>query len=125
MTVLAGFYRGDDHALELVVRIKDEDSPLDITGWVFTSTMKLSSEMPDQPEFSDDGSRQVLQIQTEAEDIDDSKQGIVFLHYPARLTRDLIPTTYEIDIQVQYSGVTQTLIKGVIPVFPDVSHGDR
>ena len=125
MTQLAAFYRGDDHALELVVRIKDEDEPVDVTGWVFTSTLKLSSEMPDQPEFDDDGNRQVLQIQTTAEDVEDSKEGIVFLHYPASMTKDLIPTTYEIDIQVQYSGVTQTLIKGQIPVLPDVSHGDR
>lgn len=123
--MLKGFYRGDDHAFELVVGIKDEDEPVDITGWQFVSTMKLSSELPDTPEFDDNGNRQVLQVQTEAEDVDDSKQGIVFLHYPKAMTRDLIPTLYEIDIQVTYSGVTQTLIKGQIPVLPDVSHGDR
>jgi len=127
MTELQPFYRGDDHALEVVVRLKDEhkQEPVDITGWLFISTLKLSSELPDQPALDEDGNRQVLQIQTEAEDGEPAQEGRIILLYPSDMTKDLIPTTYDMDIQVQFSGVTQTLIKSQITVLADVSHGDR
>ncbi len=125
MTQLAGFYRGDDHVLEVIVRVKDTGDPINISGWLFTSTLKLSSELPDTPEFDDSGNRQVLQITAEADDTDDSAAGRVYLLYPASMTKDQIPTTYEIDIQVQFSGSTRTLVKSSIEILPDVSHGDR
>lgn len=125
MTELQPFYRGDDHALELIVRVKGSDDAVDITGWVFTSTLKLSSEIPDQPELDEQGNRQVLQIITTAQDVDDSKNGRIYMIYPSEKTRQLIPTSYEIDVQVDRNSVIQTLVKAKIEVLADVSHGDR
>lgn len=124
MTELQPFYRGDDHALEVLVRVKSTKEPVDITGWVFTSTLKLSSELPDQPELDEQGNRQVLQVSTVAGDTEDSKNGRVYLVYPSDQTRQLVPTTYEMDIQSERNNITQTLIKSRIPVLSDVSHGE-
>ncbi len=122
MTELPGFYRGDDHCFEVLVKVKDTDQPVDITGWLFTSTMKLSSELPDQPELDDQGNRQVLQVSTLASDGPDSKEGRVFIIYPHVKTAELLATNYQMDIQSNRAGVVQTLIKGVIPVMADVTH---
>lgn len=125
MTELQPFYRGDDHALQVTVKMKGVDDPVDITGWTFTSTMKLSSELPDQPQLDDDGHRVVLQIKTDAEDNEDSKAGRIDLLYPSAQTGQLIPTKYDIDIQVSRNNIIQTLVKAKIQVLSDVSHGER
>ncbi|WP_420588236.1 hypothetical protein [Bacterioplanoides sp.] len=121
---LQPFYRGDDHALQVLVKVKDSEEALDITGWEFTSTMKLSSELPDQPALDDQGNRQVLQVVKVADANDDSRAGRIDLLYPAAETRQLLPTSYEMDIQCQRNGITQTLVKATITVLADVSHGD-
>ena len=125
MTELQPFFRGDDHALEVIVRVRDSEDAQDITGWLFTSSLKLSSELPDQPELDEQGNRQVLQVVKEAEDNDDSRNGRIYLLYPSEQTAQLIPTRYEMDIQCERNDITQTLIKARIEVLADVSHGER
>lgn len=122
MTDLQPFYRGDDHALKVTVRKKGEESGIDVSGWVFTSTMKLSSELPDEPEFDEQGNRQVLKTVTTAPDDDDSKTGVFYLLFKNSGTRDLIPTNYELDIQVEHLDVIRTIFKGRIQVLSDVTH---
>ncbi len=120
MSQLAGFYRGDDHAL--LVRIKEEKTgdPVDVTGWKFISSLKLSSEMPDQPELDDAGNRKVLSVEAIG-DGDEAKIGECTLLFPHDKTSQLIPTTYQIDIQRTYQNSVMTIFRGKVPVLPDIS----
>ena len=122
MNQLRPFYRGDDHALKVTVREKGKESGLDITGWVFTSTLKLSSELPDEPELDDQGNRQVLKTVTTAPDDPDSRIGVFYLMFRSEGTKDLIPTNYELDVQSEHNDVVKTLFKGRIQVLSDVTH---
>lgn len=123
MNELASFYRGDDHAIQITVRVKDNQDPVDISGWLFTLTMKLSSELPDEPELDDQGNRQVLQVRKQAPSGDDDSQaGRIVLVLPHIQTRQLIPTIYQQDIQISHQQTIRTLIAGRIQVLPDVTH---
>ncbi len=119
---LQPFYRGDDHALQVTVRVQDDTDPLDITGWLFTITLKLSSEMPDAPQLDEQGNRQVLQVRKTAPDNADSQIGIIELLLPHDQTVDLLPVRYQVDIQVEYDRIVQTLVMGRITVLSDVTH---
>lgn len=121
VTQLQPFYRGDDFALEVQLRQKESQTPIDITGWVLTSTMKLSSELPDNPQMNDTGQRQVLQVIKVVPDNDDARQGRATLLFPHEETEQLIPTTYQLDIQAEVSDSVTTLMKGKIQVLSDVT----
>lgn len=87
---LAGFYRGDDHSIGLHFQDHDTAEPIDITGWQFVSTLKLSMAM------ADTGNLQVRY--TVPENIDVSLKGTAFLKFPHQQTGLLIPATYWIDV---------------------------
>ena len=122
MTELSGFYRGDDHALRIVIKEKGSNDPVDVTDWYFISSMKLSSEMPDTPELDDEGNRQVLKVDVMALAGAESEAGECTLLFPHDKTRQLIPTTYQIDIQRTYQDSVITIFRGTIPVLSDVTH---
>ena len=119
---LQPFYRGDDFALKVSLKTKTSQTPVDITGWVLTSTMKLSSEIPDFPQLKDNGNRQVLQVTSKVSDNEDAKNGIAHLLFPHKETQELIPTTYQLDIQAEVGDSVTTLMKGRIEVLSDVTH---
>lgn len=119
---LSGFYRGDDHALRLVVKEAVSGDPVDVSGWLFISTLKLSSEMPDQPELDDDGLRQVMTTQTLAPVDEVSLVGECTLVFGHDQTRELIPTTYQMDIQRTFQDSVITVFRGTIPVLADVTY---
>ena len=118
---LQPFYRGDDFALEVSLKNKTSQDPVDITGWVLTSTMKLSSELPDTAQLDDNGHRQVLQVIKKVPAGDDASNGIAKLLFPHDQTAELIPTTYQLDIQAEVSDSVTTLVKGKIKVLADVT----
>ena len=118
---LSPFFRGDDHTIRVLVTQRDSDDPVDVTGWVVTSTMKLTTEIADDDEFDDDGYRQVLKTSVTAPDNEDSQAGIFYLTFPSSGTRQLIATEYEIDIQSEASNVVRTLYAGRVEVQPDVT----
>ena len=119
---LPSFYRGDDHATQITVRVKDSQDPVDISGWLFTLSLKLSTELPDQPELDADGHRQVLQVRKLAPADEDSQAGRIVLVLPHSQTRQLIPTIYQQDIQISHQHTIRTLISGHTQVLPDVTH---
>lgn len=121
MLTLGPFYRGDDHCFRVKIVVRDSQDVVDIRGWVFSSSLKLSSELPDQPELDDDGYRQVLKVVTVAPDNKDSEEGIAYILFPHEKTMSLIPTLYDVDIQVRYDNVIQTLLVGRIEILSDVT----
>lgn len=119
---LRPFYRGDDYAIQVTVRNKADKSPVDVTSWCLSSTMKLSDALNDQPQIDKDGYRRVLQVCYQVPDTDDSRAGIARLLYPNELTNDLIGNTiYQMDIQAEVSGSVITLMKGKVLVLTDVT----
>lgn len=122
VTALSGFYRGDDHALRLVIKEVGSGDPVNVSGWLFISTLKLSSEMPDQPELDESGNRQVLRTEALALDDDNAQAGECTLLFPHEKTAQLIPTTYQIDIQRTYQNSVITVFRGTIPVLSDVTY---
>ena len=115
MTELPGFYRGDDHTYLMTFRNRDTQELIDITGWLITSTIKLSSEMPDSEGIQ---SRYLADADTLP-----SMEGKAVLHFTSDQTRNLIPTRYQIDFQKIESGLTQTLFTGYLTVKADVTRG--
>lgn len=121
MTELPAFYRGDDFALEITVRDKESQSPINIADWVLVSSMKISSELPDDPQMTDDGSRQVLRVVKVVMPGDDATKGRVQLLFPHEQTAELLPIKYQIDIQAEHGDTVMTLLKGTIDVQSDVT----
>lgn len=121
MIQLNPFYRGDDFALEVKLRTKSAGEPVDISGWFLVSTLKLSSELPDNPQLDDDNNRQVLQVFTRVPANEDAQNGIAHLLFGHEQTAQLIPTTYQIDIQAEIGDSVTTLMKGKIRVLSDVT----
>ena len=114
---LAGFYRGDDHHIGLHFQDHDTAEPIDITGWQFVSTLKLSMAM------ADTGNLQVRY--TVPEGIDVSLKGTAILRFPHQLTCQLLPVTYWIDVQVTIDQQVRTLFVGKIPVWSDVTRSEK
>ncbi len=121
MTELQPFYRGDDLALEMTVRDQSTQAPVDVTGWIFDSSMKLSSELPDTPELDKQGHRQVITTTTLADGAE-AEKGEVRLLFKSTQTAQMLATRYQVDIQAVYYGVVQTLYKNTITVLADVTH---
>lgn len=121
MTELQPFYRGDDLILAMQVRHKDTQQPVDVTGWLFDSSMKLSTELPDYPELDAQGYRKVISTSTLAEG-EEAEKGRVHLLFPSDQTAQLITTGYRVDIQAVVAGAVQTLFDGRIRVLADVTH---
>lgn len=117
MMTLPGFYRGDDHALKLEFRNKDTQELIDISGWSFVSTIKLSSEMPDSEGI------QAIHTVPEGDEVGKLK-GVVYLHFFHNQTINLIPADYVMDVQKTVDGNVQTLFTASIPILPDVTRGD-
>ena len=115
MITLPGFYRGDDHALRLEFRNKENGELIDLTDWTFISTIKLSSEMPD--------SEGIQTTYTVTSSSPPSLKGIVYLAFSHQKTRTLIPTLYQVDVQKTVAGKIQTLFVAKIPVRSDVTRG--
>jgi hypothetical protein len=106
-------YRGDDYSLRL--EIKDSNQvAVDITGWSFKATMKLSTEMPDEEAG--------LQLDIDALDTVEAANGVFYLLLPKEQTKDLIPTGYFFDLQRESGGMVSTLFAGKVLVKADVTH---
>lgn len=121
MIELQPFYRGDDLVLDICVRNKATQQPMDVSGWLFDSSMKLSAELPDYPELDQQGNRQVITTTTLA-DGEEAKKGEVRLLFGSKQTAELLATKYRVDIQAVVSGAVQTLFYGSIAVIADVTH---
>ena len=115
MIELPGFFRGDDHTIRLRLKYKATGTPVDITGWTITSTIKLSSEQPDS-----EGIQSVYKA--EAGNPDNSL-GIAYLVFTHDMTEKLLTTSYQIDFQREKDGLIKTLFTARISVIPDVTRG--
>ena len=105
-------YRGDDFTLRIVITDSD-DVPVDITGWSFSSSMKLSVFMED--------SEAPVSVNVPAVSGVEAAAGVVYVTYPSDQTKDLIPTKYAIDIQRVFNGKVITVLSGEVTVLGDVT----
>ena len=105
-------YRGDDYTLRVVIT-DSADVPVDITGWSFSSSMKLSVFMED--------SEAPVSVDVPAVSGIEAEAGVVYVTYPSNQTKNLIPTQYVMDLQRVYNGKVVTVLSGAISVLGDVT----
>ena len=111
------FYRGDDHVLKVVFTVPDPATgtrvPVDITGWEFFSSFKLS------PAQSDDEAPVSVHIPPVSGT--DATQGILYIPYLSSQTQNLLPTRYWVDIQRVYNHAVTTIVLGRVKILADVT----
>ena len=105
-------YRGDDYTLRVVIT-DNYDNAVNITGWSFSSSMKLSVFMED--------SEAPVSVDVPAVSGPEAEAGVVYVTYPSDQTKNLIPTQYTVDLQRMFNGKTVTVFSGVINVLGDVT----
>ena len=105
-------YRGDDYTLRVVITDND-DVPVDITGWSFSSSMKLSVFMED--------SEAPVSVDVPAVSGPEAEAGVVYVTYQSDQTKDLIPTKYAVDIQRVCNDKVITVLSGDVQVLGDVT----
>ena len=105
-------FRGDDYALNLTIT-DDADTPIDVTGWRFWATLKLSSEMPDE--------EAPVKVDLSAQDGTGATQGLVNILLPHDQTANLMPTRYMFDVQAEHEGMITTVVSGTVQVKGDVT----
>jgi len=110
--VIFEMYRGDDHTLWVEIK-DDKDQPVDITGWSFKSTMKLSTELPD------DDAPVKVDIPTIHDA--DAAIGVLTITFPKEQTKNLLVTDYLFDLQAQNNGLVTTIFVGKVKVKGDVT----
>ena len=115
MIELPGFFRGDDHSIRLVFK-KTDKTAMDIGGWKFICTIKLSSEMPD--------AEGIQATFTAPDNPIPSQKGIAVLQFSHDQTKTLLPTRYQVDVQKNVSGSLQTLFVGSLSIKADVTRGE-
>jgi hypothetical protein len=112
MPALFEIVRGDDHAIRLTIK-DDLGNPIPITGWAFSVTLKLHSEISD-----DDAP---VKVDTGALDDTDAANGIVNILLPSSQTQNLLPTTYLFDIQREAYDTVITVLVGDVDVIADAT----
>lgn len=114
-TVLFELYRGDDKSFNVSVVEDGTGDPVDITGWVFKSTMKLN------PLTSPDDTDAPLQIDIPALSGAAAVTGLFTLTLPKEQTELLTPGVYFFDLQGEVSGAVSTIVSGRVRVKADVT----
>ena len=105
-------YRGDDYTLRVVIT-DNYDNAVNITGWSFSSSMKLSVFMED--------SEAPVSVDVPAVSGAEAEAGVVYVTYPSNQTKDLRPTKYAVDIQRVYNDKVITVLSGDVQVLGDVT----
>jgi len=105
-------FRGDDYSLRVVIT-DSSGTPIDITGWSFKATMKLTTEMPDE--------EAPVKVDIPAVSGPDAEAGVVYVELPAGQTQNLLPASYCFDLQRSFNGKTTTVFVGKAKIHPDVT----
>ena len=104
-------FRGDDISLGLKLTDYVTKDPIDITGWIFSMTIKEKTYQPDTD------AAVVVDVLVHA----DPSNGITGVLIPNTKTNDLIGV-YQYDIQYKtLSGIIRTFMRGQIDFLDDVS----
>jgi hypothetical protein len=105
-------YRGDDYTLRVVITDSD-DIPIDITGWSFSSSMKLSTEMDD--------TEATVSVDIPAVSGAEAEAGVVYVSYSKEQTVNLFVTKYVVDLQRVFNGKVITVFSGMVKILGDVT----
>ena len=105
-------YRGDDYTLRVEIT-DDNDDAIDITGWSFISSMKLSTELPDEDA--------TVSIDVPAVSGFEAEAGVVYISYPNSQTSDLLVTDYVMDLQRVFNNKVITILSGKVKILGDVT----
>lgn len=110
------YMRGDTVALTFVMKDKEAQSPIDITGRTYWLTLKLNP--------SDGDADAAFQTSIVAPADTDSTNGIIRITVPASSTREFVPTKYYYDLQqVQAPDIVTTIVYGKISFRADITLG--
>ena len=113
--VLFRLYRGDDATFKVEVLLED-DSPYDITGWVFTMSMKLNPMAPDKSKYA-------LHASTVKLSDTDARVGIAYLTLSHNDTKNLLPGVYYFDLECMQDTQITTILDGRLEVMTDITRG--
>lgn len=112
LETLFEMFRGDDYSLQLT--FTDQNSAIvDITGWVFKSTIKIS------PAMLDDAATVTVDIP--AVSGMSAEAGKLYINFPSEQTANLLPGENYVDIQREYNGIVSTLWSGLCVIHSDVT----
>lgn len=111
---LEPMYRGDDWAIKVEL-VDDDELPLDLNGFVFTLTLKLS-------EHQADSEAALISIGEYKAPDPDTKT--VYIISSSEQTSLLLPTVYRYDIQADYFGSISTIASGRLRVIGDITRGN-
>jgi hypothetical protein len=107
---LSPLVRGDDWTIKLV--ITSNGTPVNITGYSFWFTLKADIDT------ADPGNLQVTASSTGS----NATSGILYINVSSTLTGNLIPQTYNYDIQqIDTGNKVQTLLIGKVKVVKDIT----
>lgn len=107
--------RGDtwDHVFNFV---DTDGNAVDITGYKFWMTFKINPEEDDADITTESG----VQVSTTSNDAN-SLLGILTLRFEAEATVDLLPGTYQYDLQMKSGTAVTTLLRGKAKVIADIT----
>jgi hypothetical protein len=106
------FYRGDDYYINVTVADAEGD-PIDVTGWSFKSTLKLS--------YTNDDNAAPIRVDLDNVSGLEAEQGKVTIPFTNEQTFNLTPGIYLIDVQAEYGNSVSTIFSGQVEVKPDVT----
>lgn len=108
---LQPFARGDDWTLKFTFA-NENGTPIDITGYSYWLTLKLD------PDLADPGNAQIRGTSGSP----DAANGILYLTIPKAQTSNLVPGTYNYDLQQQdVSNNVRTVLLGKVKVVKDIT----
>lgn len=107
-TDLFTLYRGDDHAIQMVIET-ELGVPVDITGWLFKTTLTLNP-------FGDNDDGAAVKVDVGPLNNTSAQNGIVTLILPHEQTKDLVGARYYFDIQSEANGSVKTVVSGRVQV---------
>jgi hypothetical protein len=107
---LSPLVRGDDWTIKLV--ITSNGAPVNITGYSFWFTLKVDIDS------ADPGNLQVTASSTGS----NATSGILYINVNRTLTANLVPQTYNYDVQqIDTGNKVQTLLIGKVKVVKDIT----
>ena len=109
--ILFEMYRGDDHALRIVIEDKVGE-PIDITGWYFKTTLTHNP-------YGDDDEDAAVKVDVGPLNNVMATQGVVILVLPHEQTKLLLESRYYFDIQSEANGSVKTVLSGRVLVKAD------
>lgn len=110
---LFNFTRGDDITFKVDIK-DDQGNPVDITNWLFRSTMKRNINHPDDH-------ANTIRFDSVELSGTDAVAGCVWITFDKTNTASMRPGSYVFDLQSETDGKVTTVLAGLVRVYSDVT----